>query len=355
MKKAMKNISHLIVLCFAAIGFSSFAQDIHFSHIEHSPLTLNPALCGANSPMQAVINYRNQWSKVGVPYSTVAASFDTRLNDGYYMKEGNFAMGINFFNDQAGAQRMTTTIANLNLAYHLLVANESTIGVGIYGGYGQRAFNDNGAQWMSQYDGTSWNGNVASGEAFESPNFKYFDVGAGVVYTYLVDGGYMTQNLKKVINVGFSASHLNRPKYSFLQLGNERLDIRYSAFANADLGIENSRMRVQPGLFYMRQGGHQEIMFGSNFGYIIHEGSRSTGFTRPITFYTGVYYRLKDAVIGRIAFEYDVFALGFSYDMNTSDLAAVSKTVGAFEGFLRYNMGDGGGFRMGKKINRVRF
>lgn len=351
----MKTRSTLIGFVFAMISLSSFAQDIHFSQLEHSPLTLNPALAGANYPMQAVINYRNQWSKVGVPYSTIAASFDTRLNEGYYMKDGNFAMGINFFNDQAGAQRMSTTIANLNLAYHLLINDESTIGLGIYGGYGQRAFSENGAQWMSQYNGISWNGNVASGEAFETPNFKYFDTGAGIVYTYLVDGGYMTQNLKKIVNVGFSASHLNRPKFSFMKLDNERLAIRYAAFANADLGIENSRMRVQPGLYYLRQAGHQEIMFGSNFGYIIHEGSRSTGFTRPITFYTGVYYRWNDAIIGRIAFEYDMFSLGFAYDMNTSDLASVSKTIGGFEGFLRYTMGDGGGFRMGKKINRVRF
>lgn len=351
----MKLRSKIIGLYVAMLSMSSFAQDIHFSQLEQSPLTLNPAMAGANSPIQAIINYRNQWSKVGVPYSTIAASYDMRTNDSYYMKEGNFAFGINFFNDQAGAQRMATTIANLNLAYHLLVTNESTLGLGIYGGYGQRSFNDDGAQWMSQYDGFGWNGNVNSGEAFERPSFNYFDAGAGIVYTYLVDGGYMTQNLKKVVNVGFSACHLNRPKYSFMKLDNERLAIRYAAFVHADLGIENSRMRIQPGLFYLRQAGHQEIMAGTNFGYIIHEGSRSTGFTRPITFYTGIFYRHKDAMIGRMAFEYDVFSLGFAYDMNISDLATVSKTIGGFEFFLRYSMGDGGGFRMGKKINRVRF
>ena len=147
--------------------------------------------------MQAVINYRNQWSKVGVPYSTFVASFDTRLNNSYSTKYGNFAVGINFFNDQAGAQRMATTIANLNLAYHLLINDESTIGLGIYGGYGQRTFNESGAQWMSQYDGTNWNGNIASGEAFETPNFTYFDTGAGLVYTYLVEGDICHRHPRK--------------------------------------------------------------------------------------------------------------------------------------------------------------
>ena len=140
-----------------------------------------------------------------------------------------------------------------------------------------------------------------------------------------------------------------------MKYDNERLEMRLSAFANADLGIENSKMRIQPGLFYLRQAGHQEVMFGSNFGYIINTGTRSTGFSRPVIFYTGIFYRWQDALIGRIAFEYDMFSLGFAYDMNISDLTTVSKTIGGFEGFLRYSMGDGGGFRRGKKINRVRY
>jgi len=72
----------LIVLLLGSLaGFRSFAQDIHFSQMEYSPLTLNPALAGANSPMQGIVNYRSQWNSVAVPYKTIAASFDMRCNE----------------------------------------------------------------------------------------------------------------------------------------------------------------------------------------------------------------------------------------------------------------------------------
>jgi hypothetical protein len=44
-------------------------------------------------------------------------------------------------------------------------------------------------------------------------------------------------------------------------------------------------------------------------------------------------------------FEWDQLSAGFAYDINVSSLTTVSKSRGGFELFLRFNMGDGGGFR----------
>jgi type IX secretion system PorP/SprF family membrane protein len=356
MKGIVLNTRRILTAIAMSITAFTYGQDIHFSQFEYSPMNLNPALAGANSPMQGIINYRNQWSTVGVPFSTIGASFDGRLNENKRNRSGIFAAGINFFNDQSGSRKVNTTLANINLAYHLILDDNSTLGLGLQCGYGQRSFNSGGEQWMSQYDPVAgFNPAMSSGEGFNSPQFNYLDAGAGMVYTYNMSGGYMTQNIRKRINVGFSAFHLNQPYYSFINQDNERLAIRYSAFFNADFGIRNSRAIVQPGVFYHRQGGHQEIMMGTNFGYIIHEGSRATGFTKPITFFAGFYYRVMDAAVARFMIEYDMFSLGFAYDVNISALTPVSRSVGGFELFLRYSMGDGGGFRTAKKINRYRF
>jgi hypothetical protein len=43
--------------------------------------------------------------------------------------------------------------------------------------------------------------------------------------------------------------------------------------------------------------------------------------------------------------EYDQYSVGFAYDINISSLKTVSNAKGGFELFLRFNMGDGGGFR----------
>jgi hypothetical protein len=46
-------------------------------------------------------------------------------------------------------------------------------------------------------------------------------------------------------------------------------------------------------------------------------------------------------------FEWDQFSAGFAYDINVSSLNTASKARGGFELFLRFNIGNGGGFRAG--------
>ena len=91
-----KHIFTLSAISLIALGNALHAQDVHFSHMEYSPMTLNPGLAGANSPMQGIVNYRSQWSSVATPYTTIAASFDARLNENKRNRQGIFAAGINF-------------------------------------------------------------------------------------------------------------------------------------------------------------------------------------------------------------------------------------------------------------------
>ena len=102
-------------------SFTTQAQDVHFSQIGYSPLTVNPALAGANSPLQIIANYRSQWGSVAAPYNTIAASVDGRITQSGPMKTGFFAAGLNFFNDNSGDVKISTNNINLHLAYHCLL------------------------------------------------------------------------------------------------------------------------------------------------------------------------------------------------------------------------------------------
>jgi type IX secretion system PorP/SprF family membrane protein len=171
MKTNLFSILLTGALCYFQVNIH--AQDVHFSQMEFSPLTLNPGLAGANSPMQGVVNYRSQWNSVAIPYKTIAASFDARFNEDKRNKKGIIAGGINFFNDQSGDMKVNTTNVNLNLAYHLILDKTSTLGIGIYTGFGQRSIDPNAGRWGSQYDGTSYNSAISSGETFNSASFNY--------------------------------------------------------------------------------------------------------------------------------------------------------------------------------------
>jgi type IX secretion system PorP/SprF family membrane protein len=340
-----RNIQFVISLFLIGCSISVNAQDVHFSQMEYAPLSLNPGLAGANSPMQGIVNYRSQWNSVAIPYKTIGASFDACFNENKRRKKGIIAGGINFFNDQAGDLKVNTTTVNLNLAYHLILDRTSTLGLGIYTGFGQRSINPNAGRWGSQYDGTAYNGNLSSGESFSTPSFMYVDAGAGLVYTYKNNQGYMTQNNKREFQYGFAMYHVNRPGFSFIDKADEQLYVRWSSFATASIGINNTRGTFMPSIFFQRQKSSMEILYGFYYKYLINEGSMYTGFNRPMTISLGVFNRFKDAMVAKFMLEWDQYSFGFAYDFNISSLTPVSNAKGGFELFLRFNMNDGGGFR----------
>lgn len=336
-----KNLRTLLLIFGSSVIFNAYCQDVHFSFAEYSNMNLNPALAGANSPMQGVINYRNQWSSVGEPFQTIAASFDGRFNENKRNKSGIFAGGISFYNDQAGDIRVSTSSVNLNLAYHLLINDNNTIGLGIYGGFGQRSLNAASGKWATQYNNGSYDASINSGEVFSNTNFGFVDAGAGLLYTYNSGGGYMRQNKNTRINAGLAFYHVNQPYFSFISTNTEKLYMRISGFANAEIGIANTSGSILPGVYYHRQGNAQEILLGANYKILMSEGSKVTGFNRPMAFYVGAFGRLKDAFIAKFMFEFDQFMTGVSYDVNMSSLNDVSRARGGVELFLRFNTSSG--------------
>jgi len=336
-----KNLRTLLLIFGISVLFNASCQDVHFSFAEYSNMNLNPALAGANSSLQGVVNYRNQWSSVGEPFKTISASFDARFNENKKNKSGIFAGGISFYNDQAGDMRISTSSVNLNLAYHLLINDKNTIGLGIYGGFGQRSFNAAGGKWATQYNNGAYDASINSGEVFGNASFGFADAGAGLLYTYNAGGGYMRQNNKTKINAGLAFYHVNQPSFSFVSSNTEKLYMRISGFVNAEIGIANTSGAILPGLYFHRQGNAQEILLGANYKFIMSEGSRVTGFNRPMAFYVGAFGRIKDAFVAKFMFEFDQFMTGFSYDVNVSGLNDASRARGGVELFLRFNAGSG--------------
>ena len=337
----MKTIRYtLFLVVIFSYHMNVLAQDVHFSQMEFSPLTLNPALAGVNSKIQGIVNYRNQWNSVATPYQTIAASFDARLNDNKRNKNGVLAAGINFFNDQAGDLRVSSNLVNLHLAYHLILDRSSTLGLGIYGGLGQRSISPANGKWGNQYNGMSYDPMIFSGETFNNSSFLYADAGAGFVYSFKRPNGYITQNNQFNVTYGLALYHVNKPGYSFINKDQEKLFMRWSAFVNADIGISNTKGSLLPGIYFQRQKSSMEIMYGLHYRYLLQEGSKITGRKKPMALYLGVFNRFKDALVGKVMFEIHEFSTGFAYDINISKLTEVSRARGGFELFIRYDMGD---------------
>jgi len=324
----------LLIAYYLLLTAYAFSQDIHFSQFPMAPLLQNPALAGANHDLQAIVNYKNQWSSVASPYRTGDLSFDMKLNK-KKAKKGFLAGGINIFSDKAGDSQMGTTQGNLSLAYHIFLNNNNTLGGGLMGGFIQRKFDYSNLQWMNQYDGMNYNSGLPSGEPAGKNNFTFADFGGGVLWAYNKGEEYMTSNNQIKANAGISVFHPQQAKYSFYSSG-EKLYMKTVVHANVLYGIKNTNYAVVPGFMFYKQGGAHELLIGSLIRCTLQESSKYTGYLKGAALSLGAYYRNKDAIVPAILLEFSQYAIGISYDVNVSQLKTASNGRGGLEISLRF-------------------
>lgn len=328
----MKKI-YLIAASMLVMGFTN-AQDVHFAQFNFSPLVINPGNAGAEYDIRFTMNYRNQWSSVASPFQTIAGAYDMRITE---IGEGFLAGGINFYNDKAGASKMGTTLGNLSLAYHLNLDKNNTLGLGVSGGYGQRFLKGDALTWGNQYDGYDYNSSMPSGEsAVGSLTKGFLDISTGLVYTFKKTERYITGNDQMGVNIGVGMSHVHQPDISFYGGQAEPYYRKFVVHGNGLFGISNSRISLAPGFMLAFQGPSKEILFGTNVRYRLQEDSKYTGFISGASLSLGTWYRNNDAVVFTTLIQFSGYALGFSYDLNISDLSQASDGKGGFELSFRY-------------------
>jgi type IX secretion system PorP/SprF family membrane protein len=334
----MKNFFASI---YISLGITClFAQDPHFSQNEMIPALMNPALVGANHDIQANSAYRNQWNSVGEPFKTTYLSAELRVYPNKRIPKGFWGLGVVFMNDVGGSARITNNNLGLNFAYHLLLQPGHTLGLGINTAVGFYSISGTNGRWASQFDGVQYNMLIPSGEAFNAANFSFFDLGAGLLYTFRKKEMYLTKNDSRQINIGASAYHINRPQQSFVDRDVARLPIRLVGFANMIYGIDNTRIVVEPGVYYQQQGKARDLLVGSMVKYVVqNESIRTTAFTSSAVG-MGVFYRNLDAVVARLSYENFGFKLSLGYDFNISSLVRASGGFGGFEIGLRWLIDD---------------
>lgn len=332
----MKPAKIFITFCFLGLGSCTFSQDIHFSQFYMAPLTQNPALAGANHNLQVLLHYKDQWKSITTPYKTIAASLDMKLNR-KEMKKGYWAGGINFYNDKSGDSKMQINQGSLNIAYHLPVSNYSTLGAGFMGGFVQRSINYSALQWGEQYDGTSYNAVLPSGESVSAESFTYADMGVGILWNYDNSTGTdkITDRHDLKATFGFSVFHPQQNKFSFYKTG-ETLYMKYVLHGNMLIGLKGNDLALVPGFVFYRQEKAQEIFAGSLIRYQLKQDSQNSGYKDGTAFSLGAFMRTKDAIALAMLFEYAQYAIGISYDVNTSNLKTASNGKGGIEVSLRF-------------------
>ncbi|MBW7868024.1 MAG: PorP/SprF family type IX secretion system membrane protein [Brumimicrobium sp.] len=325
---------YIIIVLFILCGSNILAQDPHFSAMDYSSQNLSPALVGAKYDVQANINYRNQWSSFSKPFQTVGAAVDARINPKGTKNKGYFAAGINFLSDKAGENNFETNNFGITLGYHIKLADEHILGVGLQFGYGERNFGFGTGQWGNQYNGYAYDSNLPSGESFARSHFGYFDMGSGLSYIFRKEASHDAHHNGFLLNIGFAAYHNNTPAISFMDSKIDPLYTRWVGFLNAEVGLGKSNMALEPLIIIQAQGPFVQTFVGTSFRFYFGD---DYSFYNVPSFALGIFYRDLDAMVTRMSVRYKGAEIGAAYDINMlSSLKRSSKSQGAFEIFVRY-------------------
>lgn len=321
MKKQLLAISCLISCVLCCSLQKGLAQDLHFSQYFNNPLLVNPANTGfaPDVDWRAGVSYRNQYSSLTAnPYKTMSAWGDAQLFNNRF-DNGWVGIGGALLRDVAGAGNLTATRAFGSVAYHQLLGLSSLLSAGFNIGYINKRVDFTKLTFDNQWNGKFFDVTIPSNENFAYSQIGYFDLQAGLNYAY-----FPSENL--YLNAGFSAAHINRPRESFFSqqaLVDQRLEIRYTGFANAAVKI-NDQWIVNPNAYVSKMGNAWEVVGGLNANYNLSgDGS--------LQLIGGLYYRYNDAAIPMVGLQLKDYKVTVSYDATTSSLGAYNNRYGAYE------------------------
>ena len=295
------------------------AQDIHYSQFNASPQNLNPAQTGFfNGDWRFAGNYRGQWAAIPVSYKTFSIAADTRLKT--RLVNDVPAVGLVVNTDKAGDSKFTTTQIYLSGAYIKKLTQDSAhfISLAIQPGISSKSFDINALTFDNQFDGDSYNAALSSGETFSKTRITYFDLGAGL--------GYLWRKTQRTqINAGLSLLHITKPKQSFFDNRDIKLDMKLAISGIAEFPVA-AKLDVLPTVMYQSQGKFHETLVGVFGKYYLKPVNGM-----PTAISLGIEDRIKDALILAVGMDYRNFAVGLSYDINTSKLIAATNHRGGFE------------------------
>lgn len=279
---------------------SLYSQNIHFSRYDFQPLSLNPAMAGSFfGSVRASAIYRDQWANL-LPnrFSTPAIGVDAPLGVAFRDQDW-IGVGVSFFQDRAGAGKLTTTGFNVHVAYHLTLEKEqkNILTFALNTGSKNKKLGDiRGFEFEDQSTGEASLALESSGGT---------DMGGGILFSHRMDE-------TDFLRIGFSAWHLMPIRYRLTGSGQEKERPEFNAHADASFSISPD-MAIEPAIVYQMKE-VQNLAYGqAKLAYTLdHE--------RHIRLVGGLGYRLGRSAQVLAGLDYGAIRAGIGYDISTDPL-----------------------------------
>jgi type IX secretion system PorP/SprF family membrane protein len=323
-----KNIQRIVSVVAACIfTLQCFAQEIHFSQIFETPLLRNPALAGIfNGDIRVQSVYRSQWNSVTDAYKTVSSNMEYKLPIG--MGDDFITLGGQVLYDKAGTVDLSATHILPAINYHKSLSAERNryLSLAFMGGWVQRRIDRNKITTNNQFNGTSYNPTLSTGETFIKANYSYWDATVGMSYN-----SQLGENEDNNIYLGVAYHHFTRSKkISFYSNVNTEMKPKWVGSAGVRVSATEQSYVTFEG-DYTHQGGAAELIAGFLYTRKLDDIEQP-----KYLIHAGAYARAKDAIIPVVKLENRPLSIAVSYDINTSAYRKASIGRGGFELSIAY-------------------
>lgn len=322
------------VLLLSAAGLS--AQDIHFSQFGNVPLNLNPGLAGVfGGDMRFVGNYRNQWRRVPVPFTTFSGSVENKvyLSKKRYDKFVTASLLIN--HDRQGDIALKSLQVGIPIALTLPVGKSHYFSIGATPMFGQRNFDVGKVTFGEQYIDGMYDPGAAISENLSVTNLQYFDISAGANLRL------QAPSKRTRFDAGGAVHHINRPAHDFwassvTSQDEVRLHHKLTVYGLGLFQLTDRFDFLAQGL-YQKQGGYQEIVYGG--GVRMHLSNTRYN---EISLQIGAdwRHRYNNSLVPRVEVFYKTWTLGLTFDWDAFSRAGelISERRGGPELALIYRL-----------------
>ncbi|MEY3741391.1 MAG: type IX secretion system membrane protein PorP/SprF [Flavobacteriia bacterium] len=312
-------VSVLFVLALTPIKGSS--QDFHLTQADRSIAFLNPAFVGAYKGFERIsLLNRNQWIGSGTQFLTSYGMAEFTPGRTRQAERAYAGVAASFSNDVGGDSRMTQKSFGLTASGHLPLAKGHWLDAGIQTAIQQRSADFSKLLYYSQWNGSSLDPSVYSGEENDFVNFAFVDAGLGLAYRFEPNQRGELRDGQWSLQTGFSLQHVNRPRLQYNTLSADRLYQKAVIYSCFSLGL-NEISTLQFSLTHLRQGGHSESMLGAIYRMKLRGSSQVTNEVSTRYMSAGLYFRSSAAIAPYFSLDFGAFDFGVSYD---ADLGATS-------------------------------
>ena len=311
---------YIVLLVLLSSNKVASAQDPNFSQFIASPLSINPALTSnGESSWRAMSNVRTQWVGIGSSYITQSLSVDgklKKLDDDNYLGIGGMVIA-----EKAMDGIFKSTYININTAYHLSLDNKGNglaVGLGYINNNTRIDFSQ--LSFDQQLSSIGFDRTLPAGEPSLSNATSFSSACAGIMYTYDNDNTFL--------NLGAAGYRFVKSNRSILDDKTQYISPRYDIHADFGTAL-NDRVNLNVSAVHMIQNGTSNTSIGTSFGLVQNANDFNSEQLRMLNL--GMFYKIGNAIIPYVGYNYNAFQFGFSYDVNVSSVKSGSMSARSFE------------------------